>query len=100
MPSFSSLLTLLAFAAWLVPVNALYFYMEGNGQKCFFEELPKDTLVVGEYMPCTSTPSGFRALPASANHRNRAFRPLQCRTVGRRLARLHAEQQRADLYQC
>jgi p24 family protein alpha len=29
------------------PVNALYFYMDGTSQKCFYEELPKDTLVVG-----------------------------------------------------
>ncbi|KKY22948.1 putative transmembrane emp24 domain-containing protein 9 [Diplodia seriata] len=49
MSGFGSLFTFLALAAWLVPVNALYFYMEGNGQKCFFEELPKDTLVVGHY---------------------------------------------------
>ncbi|KAM7198670.1 emp24/gp25L/p24 family/GOLD domain containing protein [Rhypophila sp. PSN 637] len=29
--------------------NALYFYIEGTQPKCFFEELPKDTLVVGHY---------------------------------------------------
>ncbi|KAG9291824.1 hypothetical protein G9A89_012109 [Geosiphon pyriformis] len=28
---------------------ALYFYLEGTEQKCFIEELPKDTLVVGNY---------------------------------------------------
>lgn len=28
-------------------VQALYFYIDGPTQKCFFEELPKDTLVVG-----------------------------------------------------
>lgn len=27
--------------------QALYFYIDGPTQKCFFEELPKDTLVVG-----------------------------------------------------
>jgi hypothetical protein len=27
--------------------QALYFYIDGPSQKCFFEELPKDTLVVG-----------------------------------------------------
>jgi p24 family protein alpha len=31
----------------LSPVKALYFYMDGTAQKCFYEELPKDTLVVG-----------------------------------------------------
>lgn len=29
--------------------QALYFYIEGNTPKCFFEELPNDTLVVGHY---------------------------------------------------
>ncbi|KAK7527252.1 putative endosomal cargo receptor [Phyllosticta citriasiana] len=47
--SVSSLLTLLALAAWIVPAKALYLYMEGNSQKCFFEDLPSDTMVVGHY---------------------------------------------------
>jgi hypothetical protein len=29
--------------------NALYFYIDGVTPKCFYEELPKDTLVVGHY---------------------------------------------------
>lgn len=29
--------------------QALYFYIDGTTPKCFFEELPKDTLVVGHY---------------------------------------------------
>lgn len=32
----------------LTPVNALYFYLDSTTPKCFFEELPKDTLVVGK----------------------------------------------------
>lgn len=28
----------------------LYFYVEPNHQKCFIEELPNDTVVVGHYM--------------------------------------------------
>ncbi|KAE8373460.1 emp24/gp25L/p24 family/GOLD-domain-containing protein [Aspergillus bertholletiae] len=50
--STSWLSSLLAFCAILclsVPVNALYFYIDGRQPKCFFEELPKDTLVVGTY---------------------------------------------------
>jgi len=35
-------------AALSVPAHALHFYMDGAVQKCFYEELPKDTLVVGE----------------------------------------------------
>lgn len=38
-----------ATAALLVPVQSLYFYIEGTNPKCFFERLPKDTLVVGQY---------------------------------------------------
>ncbi|KAI1842290.1 hypothetical protein JX265_006917 [Neoarthrinium moseri] len=29
--------------------QALYFYIDGSNPKCFFEDLPKDTLVVGHY---------------------------------------------------
>lgn len=43
----SSLFAVLAILTLSVPVNALYFYMDGRQTKCFFEELPKDTLVVG-----------------------------------------------------
>ncbi|KAK4575223.1 emp24p/erv25p- protein [Recurvomyces mirabilis] len=44
-----SSLSLLSLAALLVPSQALYFYIDGPTQKCFFEELPKDTLVVGTF---------------------------------------------------
>lgn len=30
--------------------NALYFYLDSMTPKCFFEELPKDTLVVGTFL--------------------------------------------------
>lgn len=30
------------------PTTSLYFYLEGTEQKCFLEELPRDTLVVGK----------------------------------------------------
>lgn len=29
--------------------NALHFFIDGVTPKCFYEELPKDTLVVGHY---------------------------------------------------
>jgi hypothetical protein len=46
--------SLLAGAALLASqAQALYFYIDGPSQKCFFEELPKDTLVVG--MPAIQT---------------------------------------------
>jgi hypothetical protein len=34
-----------------VPAHALHFYMQGGQPKCFFEELPKDTLTVGKSTP-------------------------------------------------
>lgn len=44
-----SLLSLLLLSGLLIPVQSLYFYIEGTTPKCFYEELPKDTLVVGHY---------------------------------------------------
>jgi hypothetical protein len=40
-------LALFSLLSLLVPANALYFYVEGRQPKCFFEDLPKDTLVAG-----------------------------------------------------
>lgn len=39
---------LLSLLSILVPANALYFYVDGRQTKCFFEDLPKDTLVAGK----------------------------------------------------
>lgn len=39
----------LLFLALAIPTNALYFYIEGTSPKCFYEELPKDTMVVGTF---------------------------------------------------
>jgi hypothetical protein len=41
----STLLLAASYAAQ--QASALYFYIDGTSPKCFFEELPKDTLVVG-----------------------------------------------------
>ena len=40
------LLSLLALGS---VAQALYFYVDGTAPRCFVEELPKDTLVVGDY---------------------------------------------------
>lgn len=58
-------LTVLTLAA---PSQALYFYLEGTIPKCFYEELPKDTLVVGMRIDCPSLPCpqpslSFLAMP-------------------------------------
>lgn len=42
-------LAILSLLALALPSNALYFYMDGRQTKCFFEDLPKDTLVVGPF---------------------------------------------------
>lgn len=39
--------SILLAAALAVPTQALHFFIDGALQKCFYEELPKDTLVVG-----------------------------------------------------
>ncbi len=46
---FLSTTLLVAAATLMVPVQSLYFYIDGVQPKCFFERLPKDTLVVGQY---------------------------------------------------
>lgn len=40
-------LAVFSFLSLLLPANALYFYVDGRQTKCFFEDLPKDTLVAG-----------------------------------------------------
>ncbi|KAF9198766.1 emp24p/erv25p- protein [Haplosporangium sp. Z 27] len=42
-------LALLVLLSILPSVFSLYFYLEGAEQKCFTEELPKETMVTGEY---------------------------------------------------
>jgi hypothetical protein len=72
----SMLFSVLAFAALLLPTQALYFYIDGPSQKCFFEELPKDTLVVGEYLPPSPSLPSSKTLTAN-------LRPLHCHTMER-----------------
>ncbi|CAO1624757.1 unnamed protein product [Parajaminaea phylloscopi] len=48
------LLLLVAFLA--SPVQSLYYYTGAGDVKCFIEELPSDTVVVGHYMAETWTP--------------------------------------------
>lgn len=43
----SWLLVTAATLCCILPTNALYFYMDATTPRCFMEELPKDTLVVG-----------------------------------------------------
>ncbi|KAL9095689.1 MAG: hypothetical protein Q9165_002121 [Trypethelium subeluteriae] len=42
-------ISLLCFAAFLARANALYFFLDSDTKRCFYEELPKDTLVVAHY---------------------------------------------------
>lgn len=39
---------LLVLLSILPSVFGLYFYLEGSEQKCFTEELPKETMVIGK----------------------------------------------------
>lgn len=48
----AAVLALFSIFSLLVPANALYFYIDGRQTKCFFEDLPKDTLVAGmDFIP-------------------------------------------------
>lgn len=40
---------LVALSSLAQVTQALYFFLDGTSAKCFYEELPKDTLVVGHY---------------------------------------------------
>jgi hypothetical protein len=40
--------TLLLLVAYLADTQALYFYLEGAEKKCFIEDLPKETMVIGK----------------------------------------------------
>lgn len=53
----SSLITTLLLCLTL-PVNSLYFFLEGTTPKCFYEDLPKDTLVVGKLHTETASTGG------------------------------------------
>jgi p24 family protein alpha len=44
-----ALISLLFLTILLRPARSVYFYIEGTTPKCFYEELRKDTLVVGHY---------------------------------------------------
>ncbi|XP_030625756.1 transmembrane emp24 domain-containing protein 4 isoform X2 [Chanos chanos] len=35
--------------AWFVPSNALYFHIGETEKKCFIEEIPDETMVIGKY---------------------------------------------------
>lgn len=39
---------LLLLVAYLAGTHALYFYLEGSEKKCFIEDLPKETMVIGK----------------------------------------------------
>ncbi|KAH6609662.1 hypothetical protein Trco_003008 [Trichoderma cornu-damae] len=41
--------SLFSFASLVAAAQALHFFIDGGTPKCFYEELPKDTLVVGHY---------------------------------------------------
>lgn len=42
--------SLFSLATFVAAAQALYFYIDGGTPKCFYEELPKDTMVVGHYV--------------------------------------------------
>ncbi len=53
---YSLLATLVALSSLFTSSQALYFYLDGTSPKCFYEDLPKDTLVVGMYSLHASLP--------------------------------------------
>ena len=43
------MLALLPLLLWASAAQALYFFIDPESPKCFYEDLPKDTLVVGQF---------------------------------------------------
>ena len=86
----STFLSVFAFAALLLPTQALYFYIDGPTQKCFFEELPKDTLVVGACPRLSQRAIGLDILTA--------LRPLHGDTVQRSNEILRPKSRHANLH--
>ena len=65
--------------------QALYFFIDVTSPKCFFEELPKDTLVVGHYSTEEWNDNSHAwerhdgvSIYISVDVRFRLFPPLQC----------------------
>lgn len=76
--------TVLLAAALAVPAQALHFFLDGAVQKCFYEELPKDTLVVGTGYPLALVFQDCWALEQSKRAITNNIRPLPRRALGRR----------------
>jgi len=51
-------ITLLSLSFFADPVHSMYFFLEEGSSRCFIEEVPKDTLVVGKYRTEDATPGG------------------------------------------
>lgn len=48
---------LLVLASWLQPGDALYFHIGETEKKCFIEEIPDETMVIGELAVLLASPS-------------------------------------------
>ncbi|KAL6242038.1 emp24p/erv25p-related protein [Rhinocladiella similis] len=59
------LATVVAAFTLLAPSQALYLYLDGTSPKCFYEDLPKDTLVVGTYKAEAYSPATSSFLTTS-----------------------------------
>jgi p24 family protein alpha len=45
----SSATLAVALSTFISSSQAIYFYLDGTTPKCFYEDLPKDTLVTGTF---------------------------------------------------
>lgn len=82
--------SILLAAALAVPSQALHFFMDGAVQKCFYEELPKDTLVVGT-TPSHDTNNTRENREYHGNMIANHTRSLPRRSLGRRDQNLHEQ---------
>lgn len=43
--------------AWIYPSHALYFHIGETEKKCFIEEIPDETMVIGKLRCCVAVSS-------------------------------------------
>jgi hypothetical protein len=65
-------LAALAAVSLVVPTAGLYFFVTEGQQRCFIEEVPADTLIVGKYKNPDFVPFGQANFNGVVRHRARA----------------------------
>lgn len=83
--------------ALALPTNALYFYLEGLNPKCFYEELPKDTMVAGAcHNQCHDAVRGLKLHGMQATTKPNRSTPTQRRSRSIRTSKFRSRSMRSS----